>query len=639
MSKSVKIFTCHHKESAFLKDAVFQPIHVGKANNPNDIGCPGDDTGDNISFKNPYYCELTAHYWMWKNAGESDYLGLMHYRRHLSFQTETELQEDNWGVVVDKEINDAYQKKHGLNEQAIKSLLTQHDVLLPKQWDVRKAGSRDNYDHYRKSQDLFIEDYQAAIDVLLKQHPEYYGAVKEYNESPFGYYTNMFVMKRGIFEQYSEWLFGIMRELEEVISLQNYTQQQCRVFGHISERLLGIYFTHHKSEWVIKELQRTFVQKESFNGGVKPWFSSKNHPIVICFDDNYAHSGGALIQSIIKNTSPDKNYDILILENGVSLRNKERLLKLVESRQNVYLRFFNVNAFDEIKHVHTRAHFSPATYARLFIPKIFTEQQRVLFIDADTVVNDDVAKLFQTELGDNLIAAVKDIVMEGFVKFRAISDHHTGALEAGEYLRKYLGMKNPDGYFQAGLILFNLEQMREENTYSHLINVLTEKVYWFLDQDIMNKVFEGRVHFLPLNWNVFHGNGNTYEFFPGLKFSTFSRFLKARKAPSMVHFAGDQKPWDNPAVDFAELYWNALGQTPWYEERVKNLITKRLKDSVVLHESPVVRLSKEERFRRFLKPYLKNLLPTGSRRLRKASLAYFRLLSSYRNLVDYMKKK
>lgn len=70
---SIKIYTCHHKPSAFLNASIIKPLHVGKANSYNDIGCIGDDTGDNISFKNPFYCELTAHYWVWKNESLSDY--------------------------------------------------------------------------------------------------------------------------------------------------------------------------------------------------------------------------------------------------------------------------------------------------------------------------------------------------------------------------------------------------------------------------------------------------------------------------------------------------------------------------------------------------------------------------------------
>lgn len=629
----VSIYTCHHKPSAFLEGDVFKPLHVGKANSYNDIGCEGDDSGANISFKNPYYCELTAQYWMWKNDVESDYIGLMHYRRHLSF-AEDDFQEDQWGVVVEKAVNNAYQKKHGLVDAHVLKDLDGVDVILPRKWDVRNAGSRNNYDHYKKSPDLFINDYQAAINILLNKYPEYYDAVKEYNDSPYGYYTNMFVMKKHVFDRYSSWLFEILDELEQEISLAGYSQQQCRVFGHISERLLGIYFLHElrKNDLVVKEAQRTLVKEETFNGYIKPAFRDNNLPIVICFDDNYSHSGGALVKTIVENSDVHKNYDILILENGVSQRNKKRLLSLVARAPNFSLRFFDVNAFDEIKDVHTRAHFSPATYARLFIPRIFRTQERVLFIDADTVVNDDVAKLFEVDFGENLVAAVKDIVMEGFVKHGTVSDQYTGAMEAKYYLRDYLGLDDIDGYFQAGLILFNLDKMHQENTYNKLIDSLKEKPYWFLDQDIMNRVFQGRILYLPMAWNVFHGNGNTFEFFPGLRFATFSKFLEARRKPSMIHFAGDQKPWNNPSVDFSEMYWDSLRNTPWYEERVNNLVTKRLHDKKVVRENPELKQGVEERFRKTITPYAKRWLPNGTRRRRILVKAYFAALAYYRKI-------
>ncbi|MCS5931203.1 hypothetical protein LNQ03_01800 [Klebsiella pneumoniae subsp. pneumoniae] len=97
-------------------------------------------------------------------------------------------------------------------------------------------------------------------------------------------------------------------------------------------------------------------------------------------------------------------------------------------------------------------------------------------------------------------------------------------MPAGEYLQKTLNMNNPDEYFQAGIIVFNVTQMVEENTFAELMRVLKAKKYWFLDQDIMNKVFYSRVTFLPLEWNVYHGNGNTDDFFPNLKFATYMKF-------------------------------------------------------------------------------------------------------------------
>lgn len=636
---SIKVYISHHKPGAMLQGNCFVPLHAGKENTLNVIGCPGDDRGDNISYKNPFYCELTVHYWMWKNDHTSDYLGLMHYRRHLNFSSKQDFEEDRWGIIpVKEESFQDYQKKYGLDEESILASFKGVDVILPKKWDVRNAGSKNNYDHYKRSDDLFIEDYQAAIDILLKQHPKYRDAVVEFNNSSYGYYTNIFVMRREIFEDYSKWLFDILSELEEEISLDNYNQQQRRVFGHISERLLSIYFLHKQkhSDIKIKELQRTFVDEHEFNGHIEPAFSHNNVPIVICFDDNYAHSGGALINSIISNSNSQKNYDILILEDRVSDKNKARFSSLISGKENFSIRFFDINTFKVLKDVHVRGHFSPATYARLLIPKIFRDQEKVLFIDADTIVNDDVAQLLDIDLGDCLVAAVKDIVMEGFVKFGTLTDEKTGCLEAGPYLRNYLGLDNPDNYFQAGLIVFNLDRIRQENVFDQLMHALEEKTYWFLDQDIMNKVFHGRVKFLPMKWNVFHGNGNTDKFFPNLKFATYQAFLHARKSPSIVHYAGDQKPWINISVDFADLYWKSLKSTPWYEEQYKKYILRCLvssdnfEPSSAIYEAPA--LSAEERFRKKVRPFVNRFFPKGTIRRKIGIKTYIIMLSLFRKL-------
>ena len=78
---NVKILVCCHKQDVMASQEPYMPIHVGKALHPElDLGIQGDNTGDNISEKNPLYCELTALYWVWKNV-DADYKGLFHYRR------------------------------------------------------------------------------------------------------------------------------------------------------------------------------------------------------------------------------------------------------------------------------------------------------------------------------------------------------------------------------------------------------------------------------------------------------------------------------------------------------------------------------------------------------------------------------
>ncbi|WP_029686645.1 DUF4422 domain-containing protein [Tatumella saanichensis] len=625
--KKIKIYTSHHKPSAFLSASCIEPIHVGKANSLNTIGCEGDDRGDNISLKNPFYCELTAQYWAWKHADKDcDYIGFMHYRRHLNFSQTQNFPEDTWGVVVHPVIDVDYEQKFQLTDKGIESAVEGVDILLPRKWSVLNAGSKNNYIHYAKGEFLHIEDYDLALKILLEMYPQYQESVEKFNNDTEGYYTNMFVMKKPIFDEYSEWLFSINDEFEKRFSFRNYNAQEKRVVGHISERLFNIFIIHklqNNPELTIKEVQRTFVANETFNGKVQPVFEKNAVPVVICFDDNYTISGAALINSLVKNSDPARNYDIVVLENGISYNNKQRLKALLNNAENLSLRFFDINAFSELTSVHTRGHFTAATYARLFIPRLFALYDKVLFIDADTIVENDVAELAEIDLAEHLVAAVRDIVMEGFVKFGAMSESSDGIMPARKYLISTLEMPKTENYFQAGIILFNIQQMVKENTYKKLMDAMTEKQYWFLDQDIMNKVFYDRVLYLPLEWNVYHGNGNTDDFYPNLQLATYNEFLQARKKPKMIHFAGENKPWNTRHVDYFDNFEKYLNATPW-----QNVLIERLSPmpTAQAQQAPVAeKVLFQTKVKRKLMPLVDRYAPTGSRQRNTMIKYYYRL--------------
>ena len=85
----IKILVASHKKAEMPEDSMYLPVHVGRALYPDrEFGYQSDAEGDNISIKNPYYCELTALYWAWKNL-KADYVGLAHYRRHFSYVENT----------------------------------------------------------------------------------------------------------------------------------------------------------------------------------------------------------------------------------------------------------------------------------------------------------------------------------------------------------------------------------------------------------------------------------------------------------------------------------------------------------------------------------------------------------------------
>ena len=116
--KDIKIIVATHKSYQMPEDEVYFPIHVGADSNKNETPYTKDNTGDNISIKNPNFCELTGLYWVWKNL-KNDYIGLVHYRRHLTmskkkYKTEEEKFKN---VLKGKEIDD---------------LLNTTDIILPK---------------------------------------------------------------------------------------------------------------------------------------------------------------------------------------------------------------------------------------------------------------------------------------------------------------------------------------------------------------------------------------------------------------------------------------------------------------------------------------------------------------------------
>ena len=105
--EKIKILVAQHKEAEVFHNEVYIPIHVGKALSKTELGILCDDTGDNISHLNPYFCELTAQYWAWKNMHDVEYIGLCHYRRY--FQTEFTMENveqlmDGADIVLAKSI-------------------------------------------------------------------------------------------------------------------------------------------------------------------------------------------------------------------------------------------------------------------------------------------------------------------------------------------------------------------------------------------------------------------------------------------------------------------------------------------------------------------------------------------------------
>ena len=251
--KDIKIMVAAHKPYRMPEDDIYYPVHVG-AEGKESFGLPGDNTGDNISVKNPNYCELTGLYWMWKNV-PSDYLGLSHYRRHFIAGRG----RDKWARVASRK--DVVKK------------LKEAPIVLPPKRNYYIDTTYEQYAHAHHAIDL-----DTTREILAEKYWQYLPAFDVSMQHTDGHKFNMFIMRRDLADAYCEWLFDILFELEKRLDISEYSQNDARVFGFVAERLLDVWIetNHYKyvempvafmenQNWLVKGgnfLKRKFVGKK-----------------------------------------------------------------------------------------------------------------------------------------------------------------------------------------------------------------------------------------------------------------------------------------------------------------------------------------------------------------------------------------
>lgn len=229
------------------EDKIYLPIYVGRVEKA-DLGYLGDDTGDNISAKNANYCELTGLYWAWKNL-KCDYIGLCHYRRYFAHAVS--------GSDMEKK------KLAILQRTDYEKLLKQYDVILPKQRNYFIETVRSQYEHAHNKNDLALTE-----QIVAELYPEYSEAFCKVMGRTKLHIFNMFVMKKEKFDEYCQWLFTILFELEKRIDISSYSQYEARVFGFLSERLLNVWLEKQKLK--VKGIDVVFLEKiDWFDKGMK----------------------------------------------------------------------------------------------------------------------------------------------------------------------------------------------------------------------------------------------------------------------------------------------------------------------------------------------------------------------------------
>ncbi len=231
MYLDIKVMVAAHKPYWMPEDKVYLPMQVGAAGKESiDPAWQRDDEGENISHLNPYYCELTALYWAWKNL-EADYIGLCHYRRYFGQR------------VLHGDLAKKQQSLFGRADY--EKLLENADVIVPQKRNYYIETVYSQYAHAHRASDL--EDIKTIIG---SKCPEYLPAWEKVMKSRRLHILNMFVMSQENFRAYCEWLFPIIDEFASHFSLDD--PYAARLFGFPAERLFNVWL--EKQDLRVKEV-------------------------------------------------------------------------------------------------------------------------------------------------------------------------------------------------------------------------------------------------------------------------------------------------------------------------------------------------------------------------------------------------
>ena len=258
-------------------------------------------------------------------------------------------------------------------------------------------------------------------------------------------------------------------------------------------------------------------------------------PVFFSSDNNYIPYLDIAISSLIENASKAYTYRIIILNTGISPENIAKVK--MNERPGFIIDFIDISAALENirKHFKNVYHFSIVTYYRLFIPSLFPEYDKAVYLDCDLVVLGDISELYNTEMGENIIAAVPDQNIKTVEEFK-------------RYIEIAISV-DPNKYMNAGVLLMNLDAFRKNEIEKKLIRLITSFNFDLVDPDqaYLNYLCKGKIHFLPNGWNKIPSP------FP----------CEGKK--NIVHYALYKKPWQYDDVVDGECFWEYAKRSPFYD--------------------------------------------------------------------------
>ncbi len=258
--------------------------------------------------------------------------------------------------------------------------------------------------------------------------------------------------------------------------------------------------------------------------------NKKDVVLFFACEESYAPFFGVSLESIRDHADENRNYVIKCLYTGNIEKETRDTITGEYSKGNIDVEFVDIT--DDIKDVfgklHTRDYYTKTTYYRLFIPRLYPEYDKVLYLDSDIVLKTDVAELYDVELGENYVGAIPDESVQLIKEFQ-------------DYTENRIRVRSYKEYFNAGVLLMNCRVLREIN-FEKLFITLLGKVTFNVaqDQDYLNAICKGKVRFIGAEWDKM----------------PISPDIVREEDVKLIHFNLSFKPWRTSGIMYEDAFWH-----------------------------------------------------------------------------------
>lgn len=626
-NKKIEIYIACHKPSELPKNDIFVPIHVG-AKNARIVmdGMQRDDEGDNISEKNPQYCEMTAQYWAWKHS-KADYIGLCHYRRYLNFTDTvfTNYTPDNRKQVLVPVLNKFTEEKYGLlDKEKIHEVIEKNDILVANAQDLSKVNTpfgpqKTTLEHWTAHDMALInvKDLQSLFYIVKQAYPEIYHDMKEYMEGKYFYGFNTFVFRRDLFHEMCSFEFDVLSKLEKKVDISQYNQQLSRIYGFMGEILFSSFVYHiHKTrpEVRIKECQMLYFDKTDpvcdlvpqTKEGYTYVFDTTGVPEFLLYP---------LLSSFLNHIDENRQYELILLFTQLSSFYRSYFQKLISQKKNVAVQFLTVDYFqNNLKEHYGKVPFYPSA----FLPWMLLNYTCCFYLRWNTLIEDNCDALFQEFPQDGFIGAAKDLYYQGKL--------NTFYKDDKKYAEEILGIKNifkVASYKTAFMNLHNLRKTSLEEVIKKLQQIQKKTENTLTENELFNLVYQGKFDFLDAKWNVFIQSDGDIRFYCKEAPLTLNNQQKNAAHQAKILSYRGSAPWFIDQDEYFYLhYWNIIRGSA-LEEIFRNELT---------HQHSGHQMDAKE----ITWTYINTLLPKGSKRREKVKRLFPKKGFVYRKLKQIM---